>query len=49
MTTWQAVGVLGGVLVLAYLGMWRGWKGRSTTHDHPPLVAVPPVAEMPEA
>jgi hypothetical protein len=47
--TWQAVGVLGVVLVLAYLGMWRGWKARSTKHDLPPLVPVPPVAELPEA
>jgi hypothetical protein len=47
--TWQAVAVLGVVLVLAYFGMWRGWKGRSTKHDLPPLVPVPPVAELPEA
>ncbi|RYU11206.1 hypothetical protein [Nocardioides iriomotensis] len=47
--TWVPVALLGLVLVLAYLGMWRGWKGRATRHDLPPLVEVPPVAELPEA
>ena len=46
--TWVPVALLGVVLVLAYLGMWRGWKGRAAKHDLPPLVAVPPVAELPE-
>ncbi len=46
--TWVPVALLGLVLVLAYLGMWRGWKGRSTKHDLPPLVEVPPVADLPE-
>ena len=27
--TWVPVALLGLVLVLAYLGMWRGWRGRA--------------------
>jgi hypothetical protein len=37
------------VLVLAYLGMWLGWRRRSRRHDLPPLPAAPPVAELPPA
>ncbi len=47
METWQAVGLLGVVLVLAYLGMWRGWRGRATRHDLPPLVDIPAIDDLP--
>lgn len=29
------------VVALAYLGMWRGWRGRQRRHDILPLVPVP--------
>ncbi|MGZ8744888.1 MAG: PH-like domain-containing protein [Nocardioides sp.] len=48
MNTWQSVLVLLTVLLLAYLAMWRGWRRRAKKHDLPPLVATPPVAELPE-
>ena len=41
--------ILFALLLLAYVGMWRGWKRRSRKHDLAPLVAVPPVAELPAA
>ncbi len=47
--TWQAVGILFAVLLLAYAGMWLGWRRRGRKHDLPPLVPTPPVAELPEA
>jgi hypothetical protein len=47
--TWLAVTVLFGVLLLAYLGMWRGWRRRVRRHDLPPLVPTPPVAALPPA
>ncbi len=37
------------LLALAYLGMWRGWRRRASRHDLPPLVAAPPVTELPPA
>lgn len=46
--TWQAVLLLLGALLLAYLGMWRGWRRRARKHDLPPLVAAPSVADLPE-
>jgi hypothetical protein len=47
--TWVPVAILFGLLALAYLGMWRGWKRRTAKHDLPPLVPVPPVDELPAA
>jgi hypothetical protein len=47
--SWVRVLVLFGLLMLAYLGMWRGWRRRGRKHDLPPLVEAPPVAELPEA
>lgn len=48
--TWVApVTLLALVLVLAYLGMWLGWRRRSRKHDLPPLVPAPPVADLPPA
>ncbi|MGA9746501.1 MAG: hypothetical protein WBQ50_03495 [Nocardioides sp.] len=49
METWQAVGLLGVVLVLAYLGMWRGWRGRANKHELPPLVHAPTIRDLPDA
>ncbi len=47
---WVApVTVLVVVLALAYVGMWRGWRRRAGRHDLPPLVAAPPVADLPPA
>ncbi|HEX6247211.1 MAG TPA: hypothetical protein VFZ64_05020 [Nocardioidaceae bacterium] len=43
------VAILFGLLALAYLGMWRGWRRRSERHDLPPLVPAPPVGELPPA
>ncbi len=48
MQTWQAAAVMLGVVVLAYLAMWRGWRRRAGRHDLPPLEPLPPVAELPE-
>jgi hypothetical protein len=39
--SWVPVMILFGVLVLAYLAMWRGWRRRARRHDLPPLVEVP--------
>lgn len=44
---WKPVLILFGLLVLAYLAMWRGWRRRARRHDLPPLVAVPE-ADLPE-
>lgn len=41
--------ILFGLLVLAYVGMWRGWRNRGRRHHLPELVPVPPVAELPPA
>jgi hypothetical protein len=38
---WLPVTVLFGLLLLAYLGMWRGWRRRGRKHELPPLAAVP--------
>jgi MYXO-CTERM domain-containing protein len=38
---WVPVVILFGLLLLAYLAMWRGWRRRSRKHDLPPLVAAP--------
>ncbi len=38
---WPSVLILAAVLVLAYVGMWRGWHHRVRRHDVPPLVPVP--------
>jgi len=47
--TWVPVAILFGVLLLAYAGMWRGWRRRGRKHDLPPLVPAPAVADLPEA
>ncbi len=39
---WVPLLILFGLLALAYLGMWRGWKRRGRRHDLPPL--TPPGA-----
>jgi hypothetical protein len=49
MTVAVPVGILFALLLLAYLGMWLGWKRRGRKHDLPELVPVPPVAELPPA
>ena len=41
--------ILFAVLLLAYVGMWRGWRRRATKHDLPPLVPAPKVDDLPEA
>lgn len=38
-----------GVVLLAYLLMWWGWRRRGRRHDLPELVPTPPVADLPEA
>jgi hypothetical protein len=38
--TWVPVLILFGLLLLAYLAMWRGWRRRGRKHDLPPLVEV---------
>ena len=47
--TWVPVAILFGILLLAYAGMWRGWRRRGRKHDLPPLVQAPAVADLPEA
>jgi hypothetical protein len=42
---WLPVVILFALLLLAYLGMWRGWRRRGRKHDLPPLVPVPDGAE----
>jgi hypothetical protein len=39
--SWVPVLILLGVLVLAFLGMWRGWHRRGRKHALEPLVPVP--------
>ncbi len=46
---WLPVAIMFGVLLLAYLGMWRGWRRRAGRHDLPELVPAPPVADLPPA
>jgi hypothetical protein len=43
---WLPVLILLGVLLLAYLGMWRGWRRRAGKHDLAPLVPVPAEADL---
>lgn len=38
---WLPVAILFGLLLLAYLGMWRGWRRRGRRHDLPPLADPP--------
>jgi hypothetical protein len=38
---WLPVVILFGLLLLGYLGMWRGWRRRARRHDLPPLVEAP--------
>ena len=45
--TWVPVAILFGLLALAYLGMWRGWRKRGRKHDLPPLVEAPSVSALP--
>lgn len=45
---WVPVLALLALVLLAYVGMWRGWRRRAGRHDLPPLVQPPPVAELPE-
>ena len=49
MEPWQAVGLAALVLVLAYAGMWRGWRRRAAKHDLPPLEHPPSVRDLPDA
>jgi hypothetical protein len=42
---WVPVLILFGLLALAYLGMWRGWRRRAHRHDLPPLADVSPAAD----
>jgi hypothetical protein len=46
---WLPVVILLAVLLLAYAGMWRGWRHRGRRHDLPELVPAPPVADLPQA
>lgn len=39
--TWVPVAILFGLLLLAYVGMWRGWRRRGRKHDLPPLASPP--------
>jgi hypothetical protein len=41
---WVPVAILFGLLLLAYLAMWRGWKRRARKHALPPLVPADPSA-----
>ena len=42
---WVPVLILFGLLALAYLGMWLGWRRRGRRHDLPPLVDASPAAD----
>jgi hypothetical protein len=42
---WVPVLILFGLLALAYLGMWRGWRRRGRRHDLPILVEASPPAD----
>lgn len=46
---WKPTLVLFGLLAVAYLAMWWGWRRRGRRHDLPPLVALPPVKDLPTA
>jgi hypothetical protein len=41
---WVPVLILFGLLALAYLGMWRGWRRRGRRHELPPLAEASPAA-----
>jgi hypothetical protein len=41
---WLPLLILLGLLLLAYFGMWRGWRRRARKHRLPPLVEVPETA-----
>lgn len=43
------VSILLALLLLAYIGMWRGWRRRAGKHQLPPLVPAPSVDELPKA
>ena len=45
--TWVPVALLFGLVVAAYVLMWRGWRRRARKHVLPPLVEAPPVSELP--
>jgi hypothetical protein len=38
---WLPVLILALVVLVAYVGMWRGWQKRARKHDLPPLAALP--------
>lgn len=44
---WLPVLILFGLLLLGYLGMWRGWRRRARKHDLPPLVQIPDAEVVP--
>jgi hypothetical protein len=44
---WLPVAVLFAVLLLAYFGMFRGWRRRGRKHALPPLVEAPSVSNLP--
>jgi hypothetical protein len=44
---WVPVAIMFGLVALAFLGMWLGWRRRGRKHDLPPLVAVPDGAVVP--
>ena len=46
---WLPVLILFALLLLAYVGMWRGWRRRGRKHDLPPLVPAPGVSHLPAA
>ncbi|MEP7091491.1 MAG: transporter [Nocardioidaceae bacterium] len=46
---WVPLVVLFGLLLLAYLAMWLGWRRRGRKHDLPPLVEAPAEADLPPA
>jgi hypothetical protein len=42
---WVSVLILFGILLLAYVLMWRGWKRRAGRHGLPPLAEAAPETE----
>jgi hypothetical protein len=44
---WLPVAILFALVLLAYFGMWRGWRRRARKHDLPPLSEVPPESDLP--